>query len=115
MVMGDAPPNTVDEFKDKRSYRGEQYWNEAIPGLSSHQTYVDQLKNNGIPIHSVMMNSYCATELQKMSDQTGGTSFMYNDGGENASKHITEIVVSKILSSVGNSEQGKMLVNEYKN
>ena len=38
----------------------------------------------------------------------------YDENSESAAQHITEIVVSKILSSVGDANQGQELVEAYK-
>ena len=72
ILIGDAPPNPVNEFNSKRDHQGKDFWNQHFPGLSHHETHLKNLVSRGIQVHSMYLTSYCEGSFKSISNQSKG-------------------------------------------
>ena len=74
ILIGDAPPNTIDEVKSKRAaYKGEDYWKNTKFRTPTHYSeQVEKLRNQGILVHAFYVDERAETSFKEIASKTGG-------------------------------------------
>ena len=68
ILIGDAPPNPLDQFNSKRDHQGVDYWNKHFPGLCHYEQHLKNLVSRGIQVHAMHLNSSCENSFKSISN-----------------------------------------------
>jgi hypothetical protein len=97
-LIGDAAPNTLDEVKDKRARRGEQYWiSNGYPATDINKE-LDIFTYKKCPVHSFYLNN--GTGFKEISAKTNGSSSPFNINSLTVTDDLTAFVVENILALI---------------
>jgi len=124
IVIGDAPANTLDSIKYKRSkvslhsHGGEAYWTAQTPSWSPDGIAIIDAQGvlariqavKPVPLHAYFMNKRAEQSFAQLSGATGGGNHGKLDvNSREGAKLLTDAVCKQILSSLG----GKALEDAY--
>ncbi|CAF4780533.1 unnamed protein product, partial [Rotaria sp. Silwood1] len=116
ILIGDAPPNTKDEVKEKRNGFQETYWKGTkFSKPTYYQDELDKLKAHSIPVHAFFVEQRAETVFKQIAQQTGGRGEMLNINSSSGSQMLTDLVTEEILRNVGGTTKGNALVEAYRN
>ncbi|CAF1341009.1 unnamed protein product [Rotaria sp. Silwood1] len=116
ILIGDAPPNTKDEVKEKRNGFKETYWKGTkFSKPTYYQDELDKLKAHSIPVHAFFVEQRAETVFKQIAQQTGGRGEMLDINSSSGSQMLTDLVTEEILRNVGGTTKGNALVEAYRN
>ena len=115
ILIGDAPPNTIDEVKSKRTYFKSGYWDNTKFRVPTH--WKEQLQNlKGIPIHTFYVNDRAKSAFNEIANFSGGQCKFLDVNSSEGAHLLTDCVTETILKNVGELVgKGDKLVIDYKN
>ncbi|CAF0898623.1 unnamed protein product [Adineta steineri] len=115
ILIGDAPPNSQNDVKSKRSQYGEEYWSGT---KFQQQTYyekeLENLKLSNIPVHAFYVEKRAKSVFEKIAKNTGGRCENLDINSPAGAKMLTDLVTEEILKNVGGSLKGDILVKAYR-
>ncbi|CAF4122389.1 unnamed protein product [Adineta steineri] len=115
ILIGDAPPNSQNDVKSKRSRFGEQYWSGT---KFQQQTYyekeLENLKISNIPVHAFYVEQRAKSVFETIAKNTGGRCENLDINSPAGAKMLTDLVTEEILKNVGGSLKGDILVKAYR-
>ncbi|CAF4640605.1 unnamed protein product [Rotaria socialis] len=115
ILIGDAPPNTQVEVKDRRKQYGERYWLGTKFGKQTYyENELENLKTCKIPIHAFYVVEPAKDIFQKIAQNTGGRCEMLDINSKAGAKMLTDLVTEEILNNIGGSVKGDVLVKAYR-
>ncbi|CAF0938955.1 unnamed protein product [Adineta steineri] len=115
ILIGDAPPNSKEEVKEKRKSLGEEYWQQTK--FSDSTYYEDELAKltlNKIPVHAFYVEPRAETIFQSIAILTGGRCQMLDINSPSGSTILTDFVTEEILRNIGGNSKGSALVEAYR-
>ena len=114
LIIGDAPPNSRDDVKEKRERRGETYW--SATKYSKPTYWEDEIKEiaaRNIPVHAFYVDNSAKKsfkQFSKMTSPNANCSYLNVNSKDGAAK-LTDTLSEEILRNVG----GEQFVKEYNN
>jgi len=103
ILIGDAPPNTIDEVKSKRAaYKGEDYWKNTKFRTPTHYSeQVEKLRNQGILVHAFYVDERAETSFKEIASKTGGRCEFLDINSPAGAQALTNLVTEEILRNIG--------------
>ena len=115
ILIGDAPPNTQEEVRQRRGNHGENYWKDTN---FSQETYyeneLDKLKSNNIPVHAFFVHTNAEQSFKKIADATKGRCEFLDINSEKGSEILTDFITEAVLQNIGGDNKGNVLVTAYR-
>lgn len=118
ILIGDAPPKSVDEIKVSRGILGEKYWNSTIFKTVTH--YKDEIKilsSAGVKVHAFYVGSNEAdvvSSFNEIASTTKGSCQALS--GANQAQILTDLVTPELLKASASSEkEAAVFSEEYHN
>lgn len=114
ILIGDMPPNTPTEVKQRRAAVGESYWEGTkYAKMTTWEEEVKLLKQRNIPVHAFYVDEGAKNAFTEIAALTnGGCEFLDVNSSQGAEK-LTNYVNAYILDHVG-KQTGKNLGDEYR-
>ncbi|CAF1185261.1 unnamed protein product [Adineta steineri] len=115
ILIGDAPPNTKDEMKKKRSRHGENYWKKTkFAEATYYEDELAKLMSNKIPVHAFFVNKRAETIFKEIANRTGGRCEPLDINSPLGANMLTDLVIEVILRNIGGEAKGTALVDAYR-
>jgi len=119
ILIGDAPPNTDEDVKMKRSdfkdSQGESYWAKTqFPSLFSYRSQLQELKRKKIVVHAFYVDRKAKASFDEIARETGGRSAALEINSSAGAELLTSLVTEEVLRNVGGSDKGDTLVQSYR-
>jgi hypothetical protein len=115
IVIGDMPPNTVGEVRDRREsvqsegLRGSDYWAQKTPFVDQTH-YIPELKKiaqRAIPIHARYLQPAAKKAFDEFATRTNGTSGELNIDRPEGAEQLTGIFAASILKNIQNRKRNE--------
>eukprot|EP00043_Microstomoeca_roanoka_P004303 m.48881 g.48881 ORF g.48881 m.48881 type:complete len:2810 (-) comp12432_c0_seq1:42-8471(-) len=111
ILIGDAPANTPQDIKRKRSDRGEAYWTKHKFGdVTDADTELNILAQNGIPVHAFYIAERAKEFFQHVATRTNGRHEFLDIEASTGADQLTNLVSEELLRRMG----GDKLVDTYR-
>ena len=115
ILIGDAPPNNLDEVKMKRDQFGKKYWKETrFREPTYYATELDKLIENGIPVHAFYVETRAKNKFEEIARKTKGKCQSLDINSSIGGDMLADLVTEQILNNVGGAARGQELVNAYR-
>lgn len=104
-IIGDMPHNFASDIVAKQNgEHGREYWDKKLPGIQEAPVYVEQLKAEGIPIHTLYLQENAKECFTGISSSTGGESYFLDVQDHKSADMLVEVVNVQILKSMKNPD-----------
>jgi hypothetical protein len=104
-IIGDMPHNFASDIVAKQNgEHGREYWDKKLPGIQEAPVYVEQLKSEGIPIHTLYLQENAKECFTGISSSTGGESYFLDVQDHKSADMLVEVVNVQILKSMKNPD-----------
>lgn len=110
ILIGDAPPNTIDEVKQKRTHLGEAYWQKTR--FAQNTYYEDELAkliSANVPVHAFFVANYAESVFRQIANRAKGRCELLDINYPSGADMLTNLVTEVILKSIRPD-----LVDEYR-
>ena len=114
ILIGDAPPNTKEEVKNKRNTFINVWKKSKFNPETFYMDELTTLKNKNIPVHAFYVAENAKQSFQEIAKLTNGKSEKLDIESKDGSEILTNLVNIEVLQSIGGAQRGKDLVNAYK-
>ncbi|CAF3338635.1 unnamed protein product, partial [Rotaria sp. Silwood2] len=115
ILIGDAPPNNLDEVQMKRDQFGKKYWKKTrFCEPTYYATELDKLIENGIPVHAFYVETRAKDKFEEIARKTQGKCQSLNINSSMGGDMLADLVTEQILNNVGGAARGQELVNAYR-
>ena len=81
-----------------------------MPNIKHVDFYIEELKKNAIPVHTMYLQDQAKESFMSMSEKTKGKSFELDVNDKNAADKLIEVINVQILERMGNTS----LLESYK-
>ncbi|CAF0828795.1 unnamed protein product [Adineta steineri] len=115
ILIGDAPPNTEVEVKNKRAKNGENYWQQTKFAQSTY--YEDELAkliSNNIPVHAFYVEKNAEATFRAIATKTEGRCEELDINSDSGAEMLADLVTEEVLRNIGGDTRGNELVDAYR-
>lgn len=109
ILIGDMPPNTLEEISSKRSASGHFYSNTQFGLVQHFEQELQQLKTNSIPVHGFYVSGSAQESFEYISRETGGRSEFLDINSDRGADQLLDLCSTFCLREMG----GEALVEAY--
>ncbi|CAF4273892.1 unnamed protein product [Rotaria magnacalcarata] len=115
ILIGDAPPNSLEEVATKRGKFGKKYWkNTRFAKETYYEQELGKLMTNNISVHAFYVEKRAEEKFHEIATRTGGRCAMLDINSSLGSDMLTNLVTEEILNNIGGLSKGKDLVTAYR-
>ena len=115
ILIGDAPPNTIDEVKRRRENFGQTYWKKTK--FAEPTFYLNELERlivENIPVHAFYVEQLAEEKFREIAKRSHGRCELLDINSSAGSDMLTDLVTEEILNNVGGQLKGQKLVKAYR-
>ncbi len=116
LLIGNMPPNTLEEVGGNRSEIGEAYWQTTkFKQVTDYNTPLDPLISHGVPVHAFYVDRSAQAAFAEIATRSGG-SHGYLDLNAVAAKAVdllTHAVSISVLHGIGGHELSDRYSSKY--
>ncbi|CAF3955884.1 unnamed protein product [Rotaria sordida] len=113
ILIGDAPPNTKSEVKQKRNRRGEAYWKQTkFAQATYYEDELAKLISKSIPVHTFFVDNRAEVIFKEIAQRTGGKCERLDINSPLGAEMLTKLVTEPILN-VCRNKKGNSLIETY--